>query len=384
MSAPDSLPFPLVHMHALANERNAWVALALRVAPEAGALERVFGYPDVFAALAPLDLLVCIADPAQLSEQALACMRPERMIFCLPGAVQAAPAVQERCRQLRAAGFRFMQEGAPVPAPPAWVDGVALECAGAAPAMDALGLAGPHWAHSVESHAQLKQWRAGGFHWFSGAYAQRLESAPTSADCGSRKHLLALLAMLARDADTRELETQLKQDPGLSYQLLRLANSAAYGMRAPISTFSQAITVLGRRQLQRWLQLLLYARAQEDGLPSLLLPQAALRAAQMEMLCRLQGGSVEEQDAAFMTGVFSLLDVLLGLPMRELVGALKLPSEVASALLERQGRLGHLLQLAELPAPDLDALRRAEADPEIVWQSLLQGYHWAIQVNRNL
>ena len=86
---------------------------------------------------------------------------------------------------------------------------------------------------------------------------------------------MTMLALLARDADSRELEAQLKQDPGLSYHLLKLVNSAAFSSGTHIASFGQAISRIGRRQLQRWLQLLLYARQHPDGPPNLLLPIAA-------------------------------------------------------------------------------------------------------------
>ena len=153
----------------------------------------------------------------------------------------------------------------------------------------------------------------------------------------------------------------------------------------PASVVPQGNTLaLYRRQLQRWLQLLLYARQQDDGKIHALLPLAAVRAAQMEALCQLRGGDRDAQDLAFMTGVFSLLDVLLGMPMEEIIATLNLAPEVSAALLERNGELGALLALVESSAPSPDGLRRAGIDGETYWRSLLQAYQWAIQVSRNL
>jgi EAL and modified HD-GYP domain-containing signal transduction protein len=151
----------------------------------------------------------------------------------------------------------------------------------------------------------------------------RAASARTTATLGdgtSRKRLLALLGLLARDADSRELEVLLKQDPALAYHLLKLVNSAAFALSSPIHSFGQAINVLGRRQLQRWLQLLLYARQQDDGLANPLLPLAAVRAHDGR-LAKALGWDRDQQDMAFVAGVFSLLDVLLAMPMTEIVAA---------------------------------------------------------------
>ena len=81
---------------------------------------------------------------------------------------------------------------------------------------------------------------------------------PVDADT-TRLKLLKLLSLVVQDADTREIEEIFRQEPKLSYNLLRLVNSVAVGPKTPITGFNQAITVLGRRQLQRWLQLLIYA-----------------------------------------------------------------------------------------------------------------------------
>ena len=77
--------------------------------------------------------------------------------------------------------------------------------------------------------------------------------------------LLRLLALLSRDADTSAVEKALKQEPALTLNLLRLTNSAGGGMITRITSLSHAIAILGRRQLTRWLQLLLYSAKPEAG-----------------------------------------------------------------------------------------------------------------------
>ena len=80
------------------------------------------------------------------------------------------------------------------------------------------------------------------------------------------------------DAETTSLESLFKREPGLSINLLRLANSAAVGARVQIDSLRHAITLLGRRQLQRWLQLLLYTDPSGITYATPLLQLAATRA----------------------------------------------------------------------------------------------------------
>ncbi len=111
---------------------------------------------------------------------------------------------------------------------------------------------------------------------------------------------------------------------------------------------------------------------------------AAMRAAQMEALCKLQGGERDLQDLAFMTGVFSLLDLLFGMTMEDIVGALSLPAIASDALLTRSGQFGELLAMIEASPVSAAMLDKAAISPHAWWGSQLQAYHWAIQVSRNL
>ncbi|WP_368072919.1 EAL and HDOD domain-containing protein [Janthinobacterium sp. HH104] len=374
----------------MANAHNEWVAVTVHV-PQASTapLLAALAAADAYVFLAPLDCIIPLADPHGVDEAVLAQLVPQRTIFRLPAQLAGDKQLQKKCRQWRDAGYRILLDGADAnPVVAAQVDARALsfDAAGAHPALhQLLPLPGPHLAYNIADGGQIAALQELGVSWFAGDYAlQHARQQGEPEDATSRRRLMSLLGLLARDADAHELEVPLKQDPALSYHLLKLVNSAAFGFTAPITSFSQAITLLGRRQLQRWLQLLLYARQQDDGKIHALLPLAAVRAAQMEALCQLRGGDRDAQDLAFMAGVFSLLDVLLGMPMQEIIATLNLAPEVSAALLERNGELGTLLALVESATPPPEGLRRAGIDGETYWRSLLQAYQWAIQVSRNL
>jgi EAL and modified HD-GYP domain-containing signal transduction protein len=193
---------------------------------------------------------------------------------------------------------------------------------------------------------------------------------------------------LSADAEARDIEITLKQDPHLSYQLLKLVNSVAFSLSSKISSFTQAIALLGRRQLQRWLQLLLYARPKGEGdAASPLMPRAALRAGLMENLARAAGGSKDMQDKAFMVGMFSLVEPLIGLPAAEVIKPLNLNEDVALAITEHQGQLGAWLaaiETAEAGLPDQTRAALAAAAISLAtWATEQAGAcRWAVQISR--
>ncbi|MDV7395470.1 HDOD domain-containing protein, partial [Arthrospira platensis SPKY1] len=85
------------------------------------------------------------------------------------------------------------------------------------------------------------------------------------------------MQLVAQDAETHELEEVLRQDAGLAYQLLRLVNSPAIGVRREVTSFSQALLMLGRQQLKRWLNLLLFAAREDDPRSAMLMAHVVLR-----------------------------------------------------------------------------------------------------------
>lgn len=212
--------------------------------------------------------------------------------------------------------------------------------------------------------------------------------APSAKADTTRVKLLELLALIAEDADTGSLEAIFRQEPKLSYSLLRLVNSAAIAPRSPITSFAQAINLLGRRQLQRWLQLLVYADPNNGHRPNPLLQKAAARGHLIELLAtKLNPQPPIENlaDAAFMIGAFSLLNILLSMSMAEILQQLPLVDQVHSALADHGGALGHLLQAVEAAesrdlASAAQRLQELEISGADYLAAQLDAFSWAAKI----
>ncbi|MBL8471172.1 MAG: EAL domain-containing protein [Rhodocyclaceae bacterium] len=204
-------------------------------------------------------------------------------------------------------------------------------------------------AEKVDSEEQAAHCSSLGFDLFQGYFFARPAIIATRKLDSSQTTLLRLLGLVLQDADAKQLEPLFKQEPALLMNLMRLTNSVACGLRHPVSSLRQALTMLGQRQLQRWLQLLLYAQSGRDArFPNPLLMVAATRARCMELLAaRAPGGGQELADHAFLTGILSMMPALLQKPLAEILAPLPLPPHINQALHERAGKLGKLLLLAE-------------------------------------
>lgn len=233
-------------------------------------------------------------------------------------------------------------------------------------------------AEKVDSDEQARLCLQLGFELFQGYYFARPTVISGRKLSQSQVTLLRLLGLMLKNAETPALEAAFKSEPGLTLNLLRLTNSAASGVRHRITSLRHAITVLGRSQLQRWLQLMLYSSPEGGGVPNPLMQLAATRGRFMELLAAdLKGNKDSLSDHAFLTGIMSLMPALLQMPMQDILEPLPLLPEVRDALESHGGTLGRLLSLAEsieandesacftltagLPGVDSAAVNRAQA-----------------------
>jgi EAL and modified HD-GYP domain-containing signal transduction protein len=217
--------------------------------------------------------------------------------------------------------------------------------------------------------------------WVEGEWFLAPPPKPVGSQVASRALALQLVQLVSADADTHEIEALLRKDPTLSYHLLRLVNSLGMGSGRRVSSFSQAILILGRAQLRRWLNLMLFSSREGDQRSPMLLARVAVRARAMELLARDAGLGKAQQEQAFMVGMFSLLGVLFGLSLVEVLRPLTMSESVQQALLAHEGELGELLAIVEAAEGDDRAalagrLPALQIDPDAFNQIVVDAYLW--------
>ncbi|MDE2448685.1 MAG: HDOD domain-containing protein [Gammaproteobacteria bacterium] len=196
-------------------------------------------------------------------------------------------------------------------------------------------------AVNVASREDFERCIALGFTGFQGDFLQQPETFSARRVPVSRMAALRLTASLQNvDYSLDDVERLLSQDVSLSYKVLRCINSSYYNLPRKIDSIRQAIVILGLDTL-RQLCGLLCLQGLDDRPPSLMM-QAMTRGRMCEQLGKLAGA--HDTGPFFITGLFSLLNALLGLPTRKVVEELPLTPAVAQALVSGEGPLGAALQ----------------------------------------
>ncbi len=196
----------------------------------------------------------------------------------------------------------------------------------------------------------------------------------------SQAVIVQLINLVRKQATTAEIEDVLKRDASLSFNLLRFINSSGFGLSCEVTSFRHAVMILGLKKLFRWAALLL-TTSRAGGVPAAVGMTAIVRGRLMELLAA-ELLPAEEWDNAFVVGVFSLLDTMLGMPMDKALEAISLPESVVSALLLRRGVLAPFLELTVAceTADDESFARVAEelslSNRQVNWAHL-QALAWA-------
>lgn len=310
-------------------------------------LDKQFGFINVCYELLMSDVL-----------ELLPC---ERVVLEILETVAINDSVIQRCRELKARGFRLALDDFEydLTYEPLFeiVDIIKFDVMlSDAPQIEQALKLVKQWPHiqllaeKVEDIEQFHRCRDWGFTLFQGYFFAHPAILSGRKANPNQIILMRVMAQVMSDAESADIERTFKESQNLTLGLLRLVNSVGMGMPKKISSLHHALVVLRRRQLQRWVQLLLYA---QDGsvASNPLMQLAATRAKTMELLSQQHPDrshhTEDARDHAFMVGLLSLVDAALGMKMEDILAQISLINEVKDAILRREGFLGQLLALVE-------------------------------------
>ncbi|MGQ9728241.1 MAG: EAL and HDOD domain-containing protein [Candidatus Fervidibacter sp.] len=209
-------------------------------------------------------------------------------------------------------------------------------------------------AEKVETPEDFEEAVRLGYHYFQGVFFCKPEVIPGNEVPSHKLAYLRLMVELNRpDIDFGYLESVLRSDISLSYKLLRYINSAAIGLRYPVTSLRQAIVLLGEQNLRRWILLVLTTSLLEDK-PQELCLLGMIRGRFCELICQKLGWQTLGVDP-FLVGFLSILDALLDRPLPELLEELPIAPEIRDALLGKPNLFGSVYKI-------VTAYERAEWD----------------------
>ncbi len=200
-------------------------------------------------------------------------------------------------------------------------------------------------AEKVETAEQHERMSALGVKLFQGYWFAQPALVKAQTIRPSQATIIQLINLVRKQASTAEIEELLKKDPTLSFNLLRFINSSGFGLSCEVTSFRHAVMILGLKKLFRWAALLM-TTSRAGGSPPAVGQTAVVRGRLMELLAA-ELLPPEECDNAFVVGVFSLLDTMLGVPLEKALDSVALPQPVIDALLHNTGVFAPFLELTK-------------------------------------
>ncbi|MDO6747286.1 EAL and HDOD domain-containing protein [Gilvimarinus sp. 1_MG-2023] len=235
-------------------------------------------------------------------------------------------------------------------------------------------------AEKIESMAMLEHCKSLGCDLFQGYFLERPSIIKGRRLSESKQAVLQLLAKLNEpNVAFEDVEKIIERDPVLSYKLLRLVNSAAFGLPRTIESLRQALTLLGLKIIKNWIGLLAMAKLSDK--PAELSAQALSRAKFCELIAA-QSRPEYECDRFFTAGLLSMLDAFMDAPLEQVIGSIQLSDQLKAALLEHAGEEGKLLltvidyEHGNWSAIDWAYLKSRNLDPGSLTALYIQTLSW--------
>ncbi|MEO1784310.1 HDOD domain-containing protein [Thermodesulfobium sp. 4217-1] len=185
-------------------------------------------------------------------------------------------------------------------------------------------------AHKVENHKVYEEALEEGYGLFQGFYFSKPETLSKKDFTASQVELLNILKMLlSEDLNWDKVEKEIKKNAYLTIKILKLVNSSFFGFRCEVNSILQAIVLLGRKQMVKWIVMILII--EKTSAPLELIKITLTRARLMQLLAQETSKKFKEEEY-YLIGLLSLFDVITGFSKDNLLVHLPLSDTVSNSI----------------------------------------------------
>lgn len=199
-------------------------------------------------------------------------------------------------------------------------------------------------AEKVETKHQLQSLIEVGFSYYQGFFYHEPEIVEGQTLAPIKTQMLNLMSETFKTPlDFDSIAEIISHDVNLSVGLLKMVNNVTTGARVEITSLKQAAAYLGEQKLRQFVSILALSKLTADKTDEAA-KQALITAKLMSSLAN-EGMFKEISDLAFITGLLSSIEVILSMPMKDIVQTMPLAEPIKEALVDHGGLLGELLIL---------------------------------------
>ncbi|SHI55576.1 EAL and modified HD-GYP domain-containing signal transduction protein [Malonomonas rubra DSM 5091] len=199
-------------------------------------------------------------------------------------------------------------------------------------------------ATKVESYEAFHQLQNSGVDYFQGYFF----SKPTvlsrkDIPANTMKYVQILQQVNAPEIDYEKLADTIQGEMSVAYKLLKLINSAAFGLPKPVHSIKQALALLGGKELRKWVSLISMTGMASDK-PNQLVINSLARGKSCELLAP-HVGMVSRAPDLFLMGLFSMLDGIIDRSLNDVLNDIPFEEDLKDALLGKPGHPRKVLDL---------------------------------------
>lgn len=203
-------------------------------------------------------------------------------------------------------------------------------------------------AEKVETREVFEDAKKRGYHFFQGYFFSKptiISTRDVPTYFHSYYEMIQNLSMT--DPNIERITELIEKDISLSYKLLKLINSPAYRPKQKINSIRQAVVLLGLIELQKWIYVLAVREStiEKRNISQEIIFISLTRAKMCEELERIRCKATPSS-SYFMTGMFSMMDTILSIPMETILKDLPLADEICEALIGKPNQIKEVLDLA--------------------------------------